>query len=371
VVHERGLEPPRENKFPLAPQASASTISPLVHVVARLRAFHFCAEKFHWRGGGAFFLANTNLSNLFGVFQNVKKSAAILFFLQKLSNFPARGTLRAMNFSEKLESAVREKNSCLMLGLDPNISKMPKFLPKTAAGAQEFCEKILDATHDLICGVKIQMAYFEQFGSAGIAAVENLLKKSRDLGLITMIDGKRNDIGATAEAYAAAYLADGPLGADCCTVNPFLGSDGVLPFVKKCEENDRGIFVLVRTSNPSALEFQGGKEEISLRVAEKIEEWNITTQSPKNMLSSVGAVIGATIEPDFLKFFRDEMPHAWFLCPGVGAQGGSLDAVKNVRVNGLGVLIPVSRSVLYASADENFVAAARDEMQKLWELQAD
>lgn len=274
-----------------------------------------------------------------------------------------------MNFSEKLEAAVKKKHSCLMLGLDPNPDKMPDFLPKTAAGAEDFCTQILEATHDLICGIKIQMAYFERFGSAGIAAVEHLLAKAKEFDLITMVDGKRNDIGSTAEAYAEAYLSDGPLGADCCTVNPFLGTDGVAPFVQKCEANGRGIFVLVRTSNPSALEFQGGKAEVSLRVAEKIEEWNVTTQSAQNMLSSVGAVIGATIDPQLLKFFREEMPHAWFLCPGVGAQGGSLEAVNDVKVNGLGVLIPVSRSVLYASQEKDFVAAAREEMQKLWELQ--
>ena len=138
-----------------------------------------------------------------------------------------------------------------------------------------------------------------------------------------------------------------------------------MPFVKYCESNGKGIFILVRTSNPSATEFQGGDFEMSRKIAEKIEEWNVTTQSAKNMFSSVGAVIGATIEPDFLKFFREEMPHAWFLCPGVGAQGGSLEAVKTVQRNGLGVIIPVSRSILYASTESNFATKAREEMLKL------
>ncbi|PID70422.1 orotidine-5'-phosphate decarboxylase [bacterium DOLZORAL124_38_8] len=274
-----------------------------------------------------------------------------------------------MNFSEKLEAAVRMKRSCLMLNLDPNPDKFPAGITKDANGALDFCLKIMAQTHDLICGVKIQMAYFEQFGAEGIKAVEMLLRAAKELDLITMIDGKRNDIGSTAEAYAQAYLGDGPLGADSLTVNPYLGSDGIVPFVKKCEENDRGLFVLVRTSNPSALEFQGGKQEISLRVAEKVQEWNMTTQSPNNMLSSVGAVIGATVDPKLLEFFREEMPNAWFLCPGIGAQGGSMESVLNVAVNGLGVIIPIGRAVLYASSDEDFALKAREQMLEFWKEQ--
>jgi len=269
------------------------------------------------------------------------------------------------NFSDRLTAAVQAKNSCLMLGLDPNLEKMPEFFSKDAKGAQEFCAKMMAATHDLICGVKIQMAYFEQFGSEGIKAVEELLALAKSLDLITMVDGKRNDIGSTADAYAKAYLENGPLAADCMTVNPLLGTDGIIPFLKRCEENGRGIFVLVRTSNPSAMEFQGGEYEMSRKIAEKIEEWNMTTQSTDNMLASVGAVIGATIEPELLKFFREEMPHAWFLCPGVGAQGGSIDAVKSVQVDGLGVLVPVSRSVLYAGSEADFSEQGRAVLQDM------
>ena len=274
-----------------------------------------------------------------------------------------------MNFSEKLEHAISIKNSCLLLNLDPNPNKFPEGITKDAAGALEFCQKIMGQTHDLICGIKIQMAYFEQFGAEGIKAVEILLKLAKELDLVTIIDGKRNDIGSTAEAYAEAYLGDGPLSADALTVTPYLGSDGILPFVKKCEENDRGIFVLVRTSNPSALEFQGGKAEISLRVAEKVQEWNITTQSPKNMFSSVGAVIGATIEPELIQFFREEMPNAWFLCPGVGAQGGNMKAVLDAEEAGLGVLVPIGRSVLYASDKNDYALKARETMLEFYEEQ--
>ena len=192
---------------------------------------------------------------------------------------------------------------------------------------------------------------------------------AKKLELITIIDGKRNDIGSTAEAYAQAYLGNGPLGCDAITINPLLGTESITPFVEKCEKNNRGIFVLVRTSNPSALEFQGGKGEISVRIAEKIQEWNITTQSPKNMFSGVGAVLGATLEPALLEFFREEMPNAWFLCPGVGAQGGDMKAVLDLADDGLGVLIPVSRAVLYASSEGNYASAAREAMLELWKQQ--
>jgi orotidine-5'-phosphate decarboxylase len=275
-----------------------------------------------------------------------------------------------MLFSDRLAHSIHIKNSCLMLGLDPNPEKFPTGITKDAKGALEFCTMILEKTHDIICGIKIQMAYWEAFGSEGIRAVEILLAAAKSLELITMVDGKRNDIGSTAEAYGRAYLDNGPLGADCLTVNPLLGSDGITPFIKKCEDNDRGIFVLLRTSNPSAEEFQGGKAEISLRIAEKIDEWNVTTQSPNNFYSAVGAVIGATVDPKLLQFFRDELPNTWFLCPGVGAQGASLEEVLAVRdERGLGLVIPVSRSVLYAGNGEDYALKAREVMLQLWEDQ--
>lgn len=271
------------------------------------------------------------------------------------------------NFSERLQDSVESKNSCLMLGLDPNINKIPEKFSKNAEGCYNFCKEMMENVADLICGVKIQMAYFEIFGSHGIQQVEKLIQDAKKLDLIVLIDGKRNDIGSTCEAYAESYLADGPLGADALTVNAYLGSDGILPFVKKCEENGRGLFILARTSNPSAKEFQDS-EDFAVRVAEKIEEWNITTQSEKNMFSSIGAVVGAT-QPGALKFFREEMPHAWILAPGVGAQGGDPKEALGIRRNKLGLLIPVSRSVLYASREDDYLEAGRASMQELYDMQ--
>ncbi len=272
------------------------------------------------------------------------------------------------NFSERLEDAVKAKNSCLVLGLDPNPDKMPDHISKDPEGIYVFCKSVMEACADKICGIKIQMAYFEIFGAKGILIVEQLLKDAKKLGLITIVDGKRNDIGSTSEAYAKAYLADGPLGADALTVNAYLGSDGIMPFVKLCEENGRGIFVLVHTSNPSAAEIQD-ETEACVVIAEKVEEWNMTTQSEVNQFSSVGAVVGATSTDKALQFFREEMPHAWILAPGVGAQGGDMEEVLKIRRNGIGVLIPVSRSVLYVGDGKDFAQKSREEIDTLWEEQ--
>lgn len=284
-----------------------------------------------------------------------------------------------MKFSAKLAAAIKKKNSCLMLGLDPVPAKMPKDFAMMverniaadmepgvawAEAAYYFCREILEHAEPYICGIKIQMAYFEVFGPAGIVVVENLIQLAKERKLIVLIDGKRGDIGSTCEAYAQTYLNNGKLGADSCTVNPFLGSDGVLPFVEQCEENDRGIFVLVKTSNPSANEFQEG---ISDKIAAKVEEWGKTTLDG-NGFSGVGAVVGAT-NGEELKHFRSLMPHTWILAPGIGAQGGSMEDVLSARKDGLGIVIPVSRSILYASDDDDFGEVAGVEAKKLWEAQ--
>ncbi len=286
-----------------------------------------------------------------------------------------------MNFSQKLETAIKKKNSCLMLGLDPNKDKMPKEFHKIVKKKREsgqdeniawaqayydFCREILAHCEKFICGIKIQMAYFEVLGSAGIIAVENLIKLAKERQLIVLIDGKRGDIGTTCEAYAKAYLSEGLLGSDGLTVNPFLGTDGIKPFVSLCEKNNRGIFVLVKTSNPSANEFQ---ENISDKIASSVEKWGNSTQS-ENGFSSIGAVVGATNGQE-LQYFRNLMPHTWILAPGIGAQGGSMDDVLSIRKNKLGVIIPVSRSVLYASAGDDFAEQAGEEILRLWERQKD
>ena len=272
-----------------------------------------------------------------------------------------------MNFSEKLENAIRKKNSCIILGIDPSVEKMPNHIPKTPEGIFIFCKQIIDACEEKICGVILQMAYFEIFGAKGILIAEQLITYAKEKKLITIADGKRNDIGPIAEAYAKAYLTEGPLSVDALTVNAYSGDDGILPFVKLCEENDRGLFILVHTSNPSAKEIQD-KTEVSITIAEKIEEWNISTQSPKNLLSSVGAIVEAT-NSDALKFFREEMPHSWILTPGVGEQDAKIEEALKIRKNGLGILIPITKPILYESEGKDFAEKAKEEIQKLWEAQ--
>ena len=284
-----------------------------------------------------------------------------------------------MNFSDRLTTVIKKKQSCLLLGLDPNREKLPAIFQAMAAkriqaGEHEtgvwaelyfhFCREILEHTDPYICGIKIQMAYFEALGAAGIAAVEGLIQIAKERHLIIVTDGKRGDIGSTCEAYSAAFLADGKLGSDCTTVNPFLGEDGVKPFLDNCEKNDRGIFVLVKTSNPSANQFQ---EKISDDIARQVEKWGTSTRD-KNGFSSIGAVVGATHKTE-LKHFRTLMPHSWILSPGIGAQGGSMADVLDIRINDLGVIIPVSRSVIYASNDDEFAEKAGDVMKDLWRQQ--
>ncbi len=270
-----------------------------------------------------------------------------------------------MNFSDKLATAVQKKKSCLVLGLDPNPDKMPERFDKTPQGIFDFLKEVIDQTEDLICGVKPQLAYFEVFGSKGIEVLEKLMDYCRKKDLIIIADAKRGDIGSTAEAYAKAFLAENStLESDALTVSPFLGTDSLQPFVNACEKYGKGLFVLVRTSNPSAVELQGGEGEISVKVANMVEDLGLSTISEKTFFHSVGAVVGATLDPKFLEFWREEMPHTWLLCPGVGAQGGNIEDVLKLRKDGLGVVIPVSRAVLYAEDP-------REAMMELFEMQKD
>ena len=284
-----------------------------------------------------------------------------------------------MNFSDRLAHTIGKKKSCLILGLDPSKDKMPKYFHHQAISRQEndekpqavwakmyteFCLRMMMACEPFICGIKIQMAYFEVLGSHGILAVEHLISVGKEKGLIVLVDGKRNDIGSTCDAYAQAYLEDGSLGADALTVTPFLGSDGVAPFVKRCKQNDRGIFVLTRTSNPSSEEFQPSLEEA---LVEKMNEWGKSTIG-KCGFSSVGSVVGAT-QGGALEKFRKALPNTWFLAPGVGAQGGSMEDVMAASRDGLGVIIPVSRAVLYASDKEDFMEKGAEAMEQLFQEQ--
>jgi orotidine-5'-phosphate decarboxylase len=302
-----------------------------------------------------------------------------------------------MNFSDRLAEQIRLKNNPTVMGLDPRLEYIPAsikekhFSGKTdplkaaADSILEFNKKLIDATYDIIPAVKPQLAYYEMYGPEGLRALYETILYAREKGLLVISDGKRNDIGSTAEAYAAAYLgktdAGGKpveaFGADALTVNAYLGIDGIKPFTDLCENNGKGIFVLVKTSNPSSGQLQdlilADGRTIYEAMADLVEQWGSTSMGQCGY-SSVGAVVGATY-PKQLMELRKRMPNAWILVPGYGAQGGTAaDVAKAFDKNGLGAVINASRSLMCAwkleawkaaYSHEEFEKAARAEAQRM------
>ena len=302
---------------------------------------------------------------------------------------PNLAIICVMHFSDKLAAVIHSKNSCLMLGLDPNWEKLPTSI-KTAQTLQakadiyeKFCCDMVDVCADKVCGIKIQMGYFEALGSVGVKAVENLIAftRAQHPELIIMMDAKRGDIGSTSEAYAQAFLgSDSPLSGDCVTVAPYMGTDSIKPFLDISKNNAKGLFVLAKTSNPSSKEIQ---DVAMLSTVHSNLNWTVSkywaflyeelchleSLNGGSVYGSHGAVVGATHSED-LKEFRELMPSAWLLCPGVGAQGGKIEDVLAIRdEDGLDVLIPVSRAVLYAGNQNDYLAKAKEAMEELWAAQ--
>jgi len=255
-----------------------------------------------------------------------------------------------MVFLDKLISAGRRNKSLLCVGLDPDLALMPR------VDLLDFNRAIIDATADLACAYKPNLAFYEALGIQGLKAlldtVEYVPKFIPVIG-----DGKRGDIGNTAKAYAKAMFDI--LKFDAATVNPYLGYDSVQPFL---EYNGRGIFILCRTSNPGALDFQnltdGEGTPFYKTIALKAKEWNVQ--------GNIGLVVGATY-PDELKVIRQLNPEMPLLIPGIGAQGGDLASAVRNGIDGAGekAIIAVSRQVLYASTGKDFAQAARHSAQKL------
>ncbi len=258
-------------------------------------------------------------------------------------------------FSERVSAAVAAKNSCLVVGLDPVLARLPAEVTADATGPAAitaFAREVIAAVAPFAVAIKPQIAFYETFGAAGWTAYEETIALAQSHGLLVIGDIKRGDIGSTAAAYAEAHLqrrTDHPT-ADAVTVNPYLGSDGVRPFVDAARANDAGLFVLVRTSNPSAGEIQalelrdGGT--VDERVAALVNEWG--SDDGSTPYTDVGAVVGATTSTALARL-RGAMPRAWFLVPGVGAQGGTAaDIVAAFGADGRGVLVNASRSILYA-----------------------
>ena len=243
---------------------------------------------------------------------------------------------------KKLVDKIVETNAPIVVGLDPMMKYLPKHLAdaafeqygETLEGAAEaiwqYNKGIIDNIYDIVPAVKPQIAMYEQFGIEGLKAFKKTVDYCHEKGMIVIGDVKRGDIGSTSEAYAVAHLgkvnvgskAITPFDEDFATVNPYLGSDGINPFIKVCNEQDRGIFILVKTSNPSSGEFQdqliNGRPLYEL-VGEKVNEWGASSMDGD--YSNVGAVVGATY-PEMGRVLRKVMPKAYILVPGYGAQGG-------------------------------------------------
>lgn len=280
---------------------------------------------------------------------------------------------------DTLIEKIEQKKNPTVVGLDTSFDYLPDDL---RAGVQDFKgvaeavvafnKKIVDAVADIVPAVKVQIAYYEMYGVEGLHAFAETCRYAKSKGLIVMTDAKRNDIGATAECYAKAYLGETTVGecgytafdSDFLTVNGYLGSDGIKPFLGWMQKRDKGIFVLVKTSNKSSGELQDLKLENGKTVYEYmgalVEEWGKDCIG-KYGYSDVGAVVGAT-HPVQAEILRREMPHTFFLIPGYGAQGGTADDLKVCfDKNGRGGIVNSSRGILCAYKQEKYKGLSFDD----------
>lgn len=271
---------------------------------------------------------------------------------------------------DRLIEKIMEMKNPTVAGLDPKLDYVPEAMKQAAfkeygetfEGAAQailaFNKELIDALCDIVPAVKPQAAYYEMYGVPGIACMQETIRYAQSKGMYVILDAKRGDIGATSEAYAKAYLGETAIGgqeipaygADCMTVNPYLGTDGVKPFTEQCAKHQKGIFVLVKTSNPSSGELQDLKVKgkcIYEHVAELVKGWGSDLIGQYGY-SSVGAVVGATY-PEQAEALRAQMPHTYFLVPGYGAQGGKAeDVAKSFNPDGLGAIVNASRSIMCA-----------------------
>ena len=275
----------------------------------------------------------------------------------------------------KLVEKIQKTNAPIVVGLDPMLNYIPQHiqdkafreLGETLEGAAEaiwqYNKGIVDAICDLVPAVKPQIAMYEQFGIPGMMAYKNTVDYCKEKGLVVIGDIKRGDIGSTSAAYAVGHLGKVQVGSkkyagfdeDFATVNPYLGSDGVKPFIDVCKEEKKGIFVLVKTSNPSSGEFQDQKIDgrpLYELVGEKVAAWGSEVMGDE--YSYVGAVVGATY-PEMGKVLRKVMPKAYILVPGYGAQGGKgKDLVHFFNEDGLGAIVNSSRGIIAAYKQEQY-----------------
>lgn len=297
-----------------------------------------------------------------------------------------------MSFDRLIEKIIEMKNPTVV-GLDPRPEYVPKYILRRYQDSDgwtmkavskaifDFNQAIIDEIHDIVPAIKPQAAYYEMFGHYGIRTLEKTIRYAKLNGMFVITDGKRNDIGATMEAYASAHIGAvnicdtevEPFGADALTVNGYLGTDGIDPLLKYCRERDKGIYVLVKTSNPSSGELQDLKLEdgtpVYAKMGDMCEKWGADTIG-KYGYSAVGAVVGATY-PEQLSELRKRLPHTMFLVPGYGAQGGGAEGLKGgFDEKGLGAIVNSSRAVMCAYKKEgcderDFAKAARREAVRM------
>jgi orotidine-5'-phosphate decarboxylase len=277
----------------------------------------------------------------------------------------------AGHFADRLCEAITRKGNAVVVGLDPRLESLPAALVETcratygsttravAEALWRFNRDIIDAVYDLVPVVKPQLAFYERYGLAGMQAYAQTVRYAHEAGLLVIADGKRNDIGPTAVGSAEAFLGPtrvfeqtvpGDFEVDALTVNAFLGSDGIMPFIDQAQQHGRGLFVLVKTSNASSSELQDlavAGQPLYEHLGQLVEAWGAASRGHCGY-SAVGAVVGATY-PQQAKALRALMPHTIFLVPGYGAQGATAaDVVGCFDAHGYGAIINASRSILFA-----------------------
>ncbi|MCD8355495.1 MAG: orotidine-5'-phosphate decarboxylase [Clostridia bacterium] len=284
-----------------------------------------------------------------------------------------------------LVKKIREKNNPTVAGLDARLEYIPEYITEkyvaeygktlkaAAASMMEFNKGLIDALYDIVPAIKPQAAYYELLGPEGAVVLRDTIAYAHEKGMYVIADIKRNDIGATATAYAQAYLGCSEVcgeslpvyDSDSCTVNAYLGTDGINPFLTECKNRDKGIYVLVKTSNKSSGEFQNrlmGEHPLYVRMAEKVAEWGAELMTDCGY-SQVGAVVGATY-PEEQKIIRKMIPHSYFLVPGYGAQGATAKDIANAfNPDGLGAIVNSSRGIMCAwkKCELDYQEAARQE----------
>lgn len=293
---------------------------------------------------------------------------------------------------DRLIEKIKETENPSVIGLDPKLDYVPEFIKKKAfekdgetlkaasKAILTFNKGIIDAICDVVPAIKPQAAYYEMYGYHGVKTLYKTIQYAKEKGMFVMTDGKRNDIGATMEAYATAHLGTtivgseelDAFGADALTVNGYLGTDGIAPLLKICKEKDKGIFVLVKTSNQSSGELQDlkiGDKTVYEVMGDMCEKWGAEDMG-KYGYSGVGAVVGATY-PEQLAEMRAKLPHTFFLVPGYGAQGGGAQGVaKAFDKNGMGAIVNSSRAVMCAYQkggydEKDYALAALNEVLRM------